>query len=219
MTGLSDEDLGRLCTLEQLKWGVLNGSVGRSLLALRKEVEEQRKEIVELTNLLKRTVRHPEEANASEIIKKIFPQSKQFPPPVKKGTHSFDVPDGVIAPGLPGHLSELIAVVGLRGGSRVTGGLSARGLANVPVGDWSDDFTFIVGDHGYRCPSSVAQFLSPRVSKLHSIDVTISELRLEVEDRGGLFSSVLETAGGGSIAVDSTHRRTFEAICAALRNL
>jgi hypothetical protein len=81
----------------------------------------------------------------------------------------------------------------------VTGGLSARGLENVPVGDWSDDFTFIVGDHRYRCPSSVAQFLSARVSKLHLIDATISELRLEVEDRGELFGSVLEAAKGNSI--------------------
>jgi hypothetical protein len=105
-----------------------------------------------------------------------------------------------------GHLGELFAVVGLPGGSRVTGGLSARGLANAPVGDWSDHFTFIVGAHRSRCPSSVAQFLSPRVSKLHSIDPTISELRLEVEDRDELFGSVLEAAEGNSIAVDSAHR-------------
>jgi hypothetical protein len=112
-----------------------------------------------------------------------------------------------------------MAVVSLRGGSRVTGGLSARGLANVPVGDWSDNFTFIVGDHRCRCPSSVAQFLSPRVSKLHWIDATISELRLEVEDRDKLFGSVLEAAKGNSIAVDSAHGRTFAGTCAALWSL
>jgi hypothetical protein len=115
-----------------------------------------------------------------------------------------DVPDGIIAPGLSSHLDELIAVVGLRGGSRVTGGLSARGLANVAVRDWSDDFTFIIGNRRYRCRSSVAPFLSPRVSKLHLIDTTISELRLEVEDRDNFFSSVLEAGGGGCIPVDST---------------
>jgi hypothetical protein len=60
---------------------------------------------------------------------------------------------------LSGHLGELIAVVGLRGGggSPPTGGLSARGLANVAVRDCSDDdFTFIVGDHRYRCRSCIA---------------------------------------------------------------
>jgi hypothetical protein len=55
----------------------------------------------------------------------------------------------------------------------------------------------------------VAQFLSPRVSRLHCIDATISELTLDVEDRDNLFGSVLEAAGGGGIAVDSAHRRTF----------
>jgi hypothetical protein len=120
--------------------------------------------------------------------------------------------------GLSSEFGGLIAVVGLRGGSRVTGRLSARGLANVAVPDWSDDFTFIIGRHRYQCQSSVAQFLSPRVSKLHSIDATISELRLEVRDRQRVFGSVLEAARGDHIAVDSGHRRTFAAICAALWN-
>jgi hypothetical protein len=101
--------------------------------------------------------------------------AKQFAPSVKKGRAKdwqgrrveIDVPDGIIAhltrecrgnvhdPHQSGHLGELFAVVGLRGGSRVTGGLSARGLANGPVGDWSDHLTFIMGDRHYRCPSSV----------------------------------------------------------------
>jgi hypothetical protein len=110
---------------------------------------------------------------------------------VQKGFHKrevgIEVPEGIIAQlareyrgnmhdrHQSGHLSELFAVAGLRGGSRATGGLSARGLADVAVRDSSDDFTFIVGDHRYRCSSSVAQFLSPRVSKLQSIDATISD--------------------------------------------
>jgi hypothetical protein len=122
------------------------------------------------------------------------------------------------SPCLSNDLGELIAVVGLQGGSGVTGGLSARGPANVAVRDSSDDFTFIIGNHRYRCRSSVAQFLSPRVSELRLIDATISELRLEVEDRDDLFGSVLEAARGDMIAVDSAHRLTFLAICAGLWN-
>jgi hypothetical protein len=127
-------------------------------------------------------------------------------------------PQSQEAPRLSHEFGGLITVVGLRGGSRVTGGLSARGLANVAVPNWSDHFTFIVGDHHYRCPSSIAQFLSLRVSELHSIDATISELKLEVENRGELFGSGLRAAGGGSIAVDSAHWQTFAAICVALPN-
>jgi hypothetical protein len=37
-----------LCAIEQLNWGVLNESVVQSLIALRKEVEQQRKEIRDL---------------------------------------------------------------------------------------------------------------------------------------------------------------------------
>jgi hypothetical protein len=78
--------------------------------------EAQRRELVEdvaeLTNLLKRAVLHPDQANASEIIRRIFRQSKQFPPSLKKvrihrnegwGTYErtvemeIDVPDGIIA--------------------------------------------------------------------------------------------------------------------------
>jgi hypothetical protein len=98
------------------------------------------------------------------------------------------------------------------------GGLSARGLANVAVRNWSNDFTFIIGDHRYLCPSSVAQFLSPRVSELHWMDATISELRLEVDNPDELFGSVLEAAGCGSIKVDSAHQPTFLGICATLWN-
>jgi hypothetical protein len=139
-----------------------------------------------------------------------------------------DVPEGIIAYETreyggnvddhheSGHLGELFAVVGLRRESRVIGGLSAWGLANVGGRDSPDVFTFIVGDCRYRCRSSVAQFLSPRVSKFQSIDATISELKLEVEDGGELFGSVLEATRGCGIAVDSAHGRTFEWICADL---
>jgi hypothetical protein len=126
------------------------------------------------------------------------------------------VPGEITAPGQSGRLRELIAAVGLPGGSKVTRRLSVRGLANAEVRDWSDDFTFIIGDHRYRCGSSSAQFFSPRVSKLHSIDNTIDEIGIDVEDE--LFGSVSEAAKGSSLAVDSDHRGTFVTIYAALWN-
>jgi hypothetical protein len=59
-------------------------------------------------------------------------------------------PRGPEAPNSSHEFGELIAVVRLRGGSRVTGGLSARGMANVLVGD----STFTVGNHRYLLPGS-----------------------------------------------------------------
>jgi hypothetical protein len=71
-----------------------------------------------------------------------------------------------------------VAVVRLRGGSKVTGELSGRGLGNVWVRDSCDEFTFVVGGRRYRCP----EFLSPRVCHLHCSDPTIDEITLEVDD-------------------------------------
>jgi hypothetical protein len=50
VTELSDEDLGRLCTLEQLNWSVLNESVGRCLIGLRSELLRARDQMRELEN-------------------------------------------------------------------------------------------------------------------------------------------------------------------------
>jgi hypothetical protein len=69
-------------------------------------------------------------------------------------------------------------------------------MANVTVRDWCDNFTFIIGHHRYRCRSSVAQFRSPWVSKLHLIDATISRPGFEVEDGDELFGAVSEAAQG-----------------------
>jgi hypothetical protein len=73
------------------------------------------------------------------------------------------------------------------------------GPANVAVRDWSDDFAFSVGDQRYQCCSSVAQFLSPLVSKLHSIDATISGLTRAIEDGDKLLGSVLEAAKAAAL--------------------
>jgi hypothetical protein len=50
VTRLNDEDLGDLCALEQLNWGVLNESVDRYVIGLRKELLGERKESGELRN-------------------------------------------------------------------------------------------------------------------------------------------------------------------------
>jgi hypothetical protein len=50
VTELSDEDLGRLCTLERLNWSVLNESVARCLIGLRSQLLGARHQIGELEN-------------------------------------------------------------------------------------------------------------------------------------------------------------------------
>jgi hypothetical protein len=125
-------------------------------------------------------------------------------------------PQSQEAPGLASDFGGLSAVISLWGGSWMAAGLSARGLGNVEAHDWSNDFTFVVGHRRAQCRSAVAQFLSPQVAALYSIDATISELRLEVEDGDLAFDSLLEAAGGSTIAqliqLSDKHLRRFDGI-------
>jgi hypothetical protein len=50
VTGLSGEDLGRWCTLEQLNWSALNNSVGQRLIGLRSELLRAQRQKRELEN-------------------------------------------------------------------------------------------------------------------------------------------------------------------------
>jgi hypothetical protein len=91
-----------------------NDALKGALVRLKEEMKEMQvkqdsllEEVAELTNLLKCAVLHPDQANASEIIRRIFPESKQFPPSMKNGKlrdddggetdNMYDIPDGIIA--------------------------------------------------------------------------------------------------------------------------
>jgi hypothetical protein len=47
---------------------------------------------------------------------------------------------------------------------------------------YPNDFTFFVGNNFYACPSFVADFLSPQISKLRSADPTIHEFIIQTPD-------------------------------------
>jgi hypothetical protein len=63
------------------------------------------------------------------------------------------------------------------------------------------------------CP---AQFLLIRVSQVDSIH---DKMMIVVEVLEEVFGAVLEAVRCGGIAVNSVHRRTFAAVCAAFRHL
>jgi hypothetical protein len=117
---------------------------------------------------------------------------------------------------LTGLISPLLGeVVRLRAGSLR---LSAQGLRNIRTDEANDKFTLVVGGHAHACLSCLAEFVSPRVSWLRSIDATIDELLLDVEHPSELFERVLTAAAGDSISVDLSDRTTFLSICGGLRN-
>jgi hypothetical protein len=87
--------------------------------------------------------------------------------------------------------------------------LSANGLANITVRDDMNDFEFVVGQSRHRCPSFVADFLSPRISALHAADCTLNEFRISTEDAENSFASFLSLGRGLGVSVTSSNRDFF----------
>jgi hypothetical protein len=54
-----------------------------------------------------------------------------------------------------------------------------------------NDFKLIIGEHRHSCPWFVADFLSPKVGRLHSIDPCINEITVETIDYNEEFSPFL----------------------------
>jgi hypothetical protein len=56
---------------------------------------------------------------------------------------------------------------------------STSGLSSVGASKAESDFAFIGGDETYRCPRFVADFISPKVARLHGLDSSISASSVE----------------------------------------
>jgi hypothetical protein len=68
---------------------------------------------------------------------------------------------------------------------------AAKTLRNIPKNVYENDFTFIVGEAHYRCPSFVASLLSPRICGLQASDPTIRDFEIATKDPNGFFESIL----------------------------
>jgi hypothetical protein len=95
--------------------------------------------------------------------------------------------------------------------------LSTKGFENIPISAYEENFTFLVGDAKYPCPSFVADFMSPRISQLHSIDLTVTEFRINAEDSEA-FSQLFSMMRGRAMTVDSSNRLSLLSICRQLLN-
>jgi hypothetical protein len=96
--------------------------------------------------------------------------------------------------------------------------LSAKGLQNLPMSQYDNSFTFIVGGNRYSCPLVFAHFLSPRLCHLHTGDSTIRELEIETEDPHGYFSKVLSLGRGETIELVEDQKSFIQSIGAEFSN-
>jgi hypothetical protein len=96
--------------------------------------------------------------------------------------------------------------------------LSAKGLQRLEQVNHEKDFTFIVGDDRYPCPSFVAEFLSPRVSALRSEDITIDEISIETKDPLHEFGILISIGFGGEISLSGSELSFVRSVCGELKN-
>jgi hypothetical protein len=96
--------------------------------------------------------------------------------------------------------------------------LSGSGMANLALSKSGNDFTFSVGQHSYKCPWFVADFLSPRIGRLHSTDPTLNEFVIQTEDPEHQFEQFLLIGAGGSINVNESSSDFFGSVASELGN-
>lgn len=97
--------------------------------------------------------------------------------------------------------------------------LSPAGLRNIQRTLYPNDFTFIVGKERFFCPSFIADFLSPNISRLHAADATIQEFVIDIPDVSLIFSEFLSLSEGSSIQVTESNYKHLGSICCKLGNV
>jgi hypothetical protein len=78
-------------------------------------------------------------------------------------------------------------------------------------------FTFLLGHVRYRCSFAVADFLSPKISRMHHSDVTLRRLRLPRECRTAL-KQLLSLTAGSDLVIQPRDWDSFVSLAAALEN-
>jgi hypothetical protein len=96
--------------------------------------------------------------------------------------------------------------------------LSTKGLTKIPKYQERDDFTLIVGNRCCLCPWIIADFLSPRLCKLHAIDCSICKFLFETRDAESRFRSFIDLGFGYSVEISDSDRGMFISLCRKLWN-
>jgi hypothetical protein len=79
-------------------------------------------------------------------------------------------------------------------------------MANIAASKKENNFTFIVGATRYDCPWFVADFISPRVGRLHAADPTMQEFVIGTSDAHGDFRDFLSLGRGSAVSLTSVNR-------------
>ena len=106
----------------------------------------------------------------------------------------------------------------LTGGAVVDVKLSSRGLNNITAVLDDSDFEFIVGGKRYKYNSFVAEFLSPKISRLRKSDPSVLEYKLETRDSSSRFGRFLSLPFESTLHVDPESFDFFVSVSKELEN-
>lgn len=96
--------------------------------------------------------------------------------------------------------------------------ISSNGLSNIVNDAGSCRFKFIVGSHIFHCNRYLADFISPAVSHLHSVDFSIDSFKIDGDFEESDFSFVLSLIQNGSCPLEKYNLSKMFSISKQLGN-
>jgi hypothetical protein len=97
--------------------------------------------------------------------------------------------------------------------------LSSERLGRIPFGAYWVPFEFVVGDVTFSCHRFIADFLSPKIGEMHSIDPNCSSYNVTLPDPHGFFPSVLGLALGKAVDINETNCDFISEVAQELENI
>jgi hypothetical protein len=87
--------------------------------------------------------------------------------------------------------------------------LSSPAIKDIVVDKIQEDFEFVVGGERYKCAPIIAEFLSPRVGRSHSVDPSIAEFIVQKPDSNDEFRLFISLGSGSTIPVTKANLDFF----------
>jgi hypothetical protein len=97
--------------------------------------------------------------------------------------------------------------------------VSAAGLKNIPIHENLNDFEFMVGSRAYKCHRFVADFLSPKIGDMHTLDPTMDHYLIETPDTNEQFGLFLLLGRGEGLDIRERDLQFFCSLCRELGNV
>ena len=79
--------------------------------------------------------------------------------------------------------------------------LSSKGLQNLPLTVYENNFEFILIKKIFKCPTFLADFISPKIGKFHQVDITLNQFYINIEDPKNNFNIIMNLMYGKEVQI------------------